>query len=386
MIRKYWLPLLLTACALTPLFFSCSKHSPAKPGTDTTAIPIDTTPVVIVKADSNQTLYFGSMGGGLYAVNALTGTLLWKFPTDGPVFSSPTVANGMVYFGCGNFHMYAVDAKTGALQWEHAIVYPVSSSPVVSGNRLYFGGNDMNIYSLNALTGEQIWNFPMEGRSNGGESIGRGVVYASSDGGHTYALDSATGTVLWKNDSGTVATIRLANKLVYQSTIQGDLQAIDLTGKTVWDVPVGNIGNLSPVYHNGVIYTVTASDALIGLDALTGAHVWAAASGLAVSPSFVDSGMIFCGIYPNSLNAYDLTTGAQKWSLTVSFEIATSPVAQNGIVYAASKDGYMYAVDGTTGKQKWSFYDSSTDGIQSSPCLLTANGKVISSTLTGDVQ
>ena len=50
-------------------------------------------------AVANGVVYFGSKDNNLYALNAGTGLLLWKYTTGGEVFSSPAVANGVVYFG-----------------------------------------------------------------------------------------------------------------------------------------------------------------------------------------------------------------------------------------------------------------------------------------------
>ena len=51
----------------------------------------------------------------MYAVDAATGELRWRFATRGPVDdSSPTVANGRVFVGSLDHNVYALDAITGA--------------------------------------------------------------------------------------------------------------------------------------------------------------------------------------------------------------------------------------------------------------------------------
>ena len=44
-------------------------------------------------------MYVGSEDNNLYALNASTGALLWKYTTGEQVYSSPAVANGVVYVG-----------------------------------------------------------------------------------------------------------------------------------------------------------------------------------------------------------------------------------------------------------------------------------------------
>jgi outer membrane protein assembly factor BamB len=44
---------------------------------------------------ANGVVYVGSYDGNVYALNARTGALLWKYTTGGTVESSPAVANGV---------------------------------------------------------------------------------------------------------------------------------------------------------------------------------------------------------------------------------------------------------------------------------------------------
>ena len=65
-------------------------------------------------------MYVGSDDNNLYALNASTGALLWKYATGGNVSSSPAVANGVVYIGSDDYDVYALNAGTGALLWKYA--------------------------------------------------------------------------------------------------------------------------------------------------------------------------------------------------------------------------------------------------------------------------
>ena len=55
----------------------------------------------------------------MYALNAGTGALLWKYATEDGVYSSPAVANGVVYVGSDDDNLYALNASTGALLWKY---------------------------------------------------------------------------------------------------------------------------------------------------------------------------------------------------------------------------------------------------------------------------
>jgi hypothetical protein len=78
-------------------------------------------------------------------MDAATGNILWKFKANGPISGSPTVIAGRVYFATLKGTTYALDARTGRQVW----TYPDGKySPVVAdAERLYLTGN-ARIYGL----------------------------------------------------------------------------------------------------------------------------------------------------------------------------------------------------------------------------------------------
>ena len=68
-------------------------------------------------AVANGVVYFGSHDRFLYAVDAATGELRWRYETRGKVKSSPSVSNGTVYVGSWDKRMHAVDIETGLVKW-----------------------------------------------------------------------------------------------------------------------------------------------------------------------------------------------------------------------------------------------------------------------------
>ena len=73
--------------------------------------------------------------------------------------SSPAVVDGKVYFGSGDGNVYAVDAKSGVLQWKFATQDVVHASPAVVNGVVYIGSWDGRLYAIDAVTGQQKWAF-----------------------------------------------------------------------------------------------------------------------------------------------------------------------------------------------------------------------------------
>jgi len=53
-------------------------------------------------------IYFGSVDGFLYCLDAENGNLIWKFQTDGAITGTPFLAEDIVYIGSTDGKMYAL--------------------------------------------------------------------------------------------------------------------------------------------------------------------------------------------------------------------------------------------------------------------------------------
>jgi outer membrane protein assembly factor BamB len=112
----------------------------------------------------------------IYDLNALTGTLIWRFQTDNPnggdydVASGPTISppgangfpQGVVYAVNKIAKMYALDLNNGTLIWEtnfNALAGATGvarSTPALDGTNVIFGYTN-GLVDLNAKTGAKFW-------------------------------------------------------------------------------------------------------------------------------------------------------------------------------------------------------------------------------------
>src|SRR5688572_26617721 len=89
--------------------------------------------------------------------------LLWKFQTQGKIYSSPSIDNNVLFIGSGDYHVYAIESKTGALCWKYRTDGAVHSSPISDGHSVFFSSHDGNVYAVSRMDGSLRWKFATKG-------------------------------------------------------------------------------------------------------------------------------------------------------------------------------------------------------------------------------
>ncbi len=77
------------------------------------AAGFETNPLVV-----NDTIYAGNRDGYFYSLDAVSGSLNWRYKTEGPVLFSAAYKNGVVYFASNDAHAYALNTNNGSLIWK----------------------------------------------------------------------------------------------------------------------------------------------------------------------------------------------------------------------------------------------------------------------------
>jgi outer membrane protein assembly factor BamB len=270
-------------------------------------------------AISGGKVYYGSGDGNVYAVDAASGVLLWKFPTGNVVHGSPAVSRGTVYVGSWDGYVYALDADSGQQKWafkggEDPVMHNqvgFQSSPTVVDGTVYIGSRDAHVYALDALTGRKKWDYPTsKSWVNTSPAVANGLVYAAtSDSSRFMALDARSGRLRFNIDAGAYvfSSPALAGGLAYFGAHNGRVYAVDAAnGALAWE-----------------FVTEGARKDPLGLLTPEGRLNRAA-----FAPVFGD----FQDMY---IDAYRFTTvGA----------VMSSPAVADGVVVVGSMDGNVYAL------------------------------------------
>ncbi len=315
----------------------------------------------------NGLVYIATFDGNLNAYNATTGTLVWQFNqmhTIGTAFAnltSPVIdpTTGLLFFGTLGYleeqdhgvpsPFFALDALTGTLMWSEILNGDDYGFPTVAWNTVYVGlGNEGNggLLALDEETG-----------------FVNGFYNAQSGIWGAVGVDTQTGMIFTgtANPKDTVLAFKA-------STFQGT----NITPAWACPLPApgddDDIGSAMAVV-NGTIYvdskngnmyalaedpTAASSSSLPScLTAPTGittgkmqwTHPIGASSEGNVSSPAVDTthGLLYVGSLDHTLYALRLADGSLAWKAKTKDQIYSSPALANGVVYVASNDGHLYA-------------------------------------------
>ncbi len=138
---------------------------------------------------------------GLLSVNISDGTVRWFFETDGPVASSPAVAEGTVYFTSRDGYLYGVTVE-GSMAFKEEIG-PSTSSPAVRGDLIYAASGSLTAPEGRVVAFDKglgkLWEFTTNGPVQGSVTLTADLVLVATNvwEGTVYALDVMDGSVVW---------------------------------------------------------------------------------------------------------------------------------------------------------------------------------------------
>ena len=340
-------------------------------------------PAPCTPAIANGIVDAGSYDGKFYALNAQTGAIKWKFATEGErrfeakgihglqprnqtiadqydVFlSSPVVVQGAVYFGSGDGNLYALDAATGQLKWKFKTGDVVHASPAYADGVLFVGSWDSYFYAVDAATGKEKWRFhggedPLIHNQVGFQSsaaVVDGVVYVGCRDSNLYALEAATGKEKWKffNElSWVIVSPAVAQgKVVFAPSDSSLFHIADAgTGKGLLKQQDKAFMFSSPVVAGDVVLIGVVNGTLQARDLKTGEPLW----DFQTETSKQNKGWVLTA--DRKLNEPMFFTSSWREAPVVGTErqfnigaIFSTPLVMNGTVYFGSTDGNLYAID-----------------------------------------
>ncbi len=333
-------------------------------------------------------VFIGAYDNNLYALEAVTGKVVWRFTTGCVINAAPVFAvvegRPRVFVASTDRTFYCVDAATGSqlwayetVPWTYTVGHSQPSSPLVTtldGQQVVFiafwntdrrpvrAVQKGELLAFRADRRELLWRIQLSDSNLSTPSLlevdGRAMLFLGSEDGQVRAVEARTGKQVWAQVTG--------------HAIVASPLALKVAGQ-----PVVYVGDWF-----GMVYCLSARD---------GRLLWSYKTGHAINSTAASAPVkgrptIFIGSQDRSLHAIDARSSAGRWRFPTKKYIVSSPaiaaVEGKPAVFFSSLDNYLYAVDAATGSLVWRFqtgsmlwpYETRGASLWSSPAVAEVAG------------
>lgn len=284
------------------------------------------------------------------------------------------VGGNRLFATTGYGELVALDAASGTVVWRQRLDALVSGAPATDGATVYVSGMDGSAWALDAASGKVVWQVVgTPGRTayvgTAAPSIGdRAVVFPSAAGDLMAVLKIGGGTKVWQSSLAGKRLGRayaltydvtgdavIAGKVIYAGSGSGRTVAMSASsGERIWSAGEGALGPVAVT--GGSIFLVNDEAKLVRLDAATGEVIWSVAMPYFTKEKIKKRKGIFAHYGPvlaggrvmvvssdGLLRAFDPTDGALTYTAEIPGGAAAQPAVAGGTLYVVGGSGQLHA-------------------------------------------
>jgi outer membrane protein assembly factor BamB len=226
---------------------------------------------------SGEDIYAPNVNRFLYDLD-LHGAVKWKHETTNANWATPAADDTTLYLPSMDHFLYAIDKKNGTQKWKVDLGGAIAGSPTLSKDGVLYAGTMNNeVVAVDAASGQVSWRFPTSGGVWSSPVIQDKVIYFGDLKGTFYGVDTTTrkATVQITPDGPIVSTPLLLKDRIVFVTESGSVQAIDFSGKILWNHTINGKLYTTPVQAGDhILVAVTQGDQLLAALDQNGNQVW----------------------------------------------------------------------------------------------------------------
>ncbi len=303
----------------------------------------------------------------------LDGTRRWHFSTDSAIKNSVALADGRVFATSVAGWLYALDEMSGQLVWKAELRrdqarWEITATTVVDG--VVHVGSFAYIAAFEATMGRLLWattgeehesdwwptSYPVPVVAHGTVLLSN-LLFLTKLRYGAFAIDVRSGKHLWKTE-GKFTGFAVDNHSIY--TVRDGLPtALDIqTGELLWQglTPL-ECSASNPVLAGDRVIIGTADGRVVAFSKQDGTLLWEYQSGPSLtslepykrggsdvnSTPAVLEGLVYIGASDGSLHVISLVNGATITTYPLGVPIASSPIIKDQTLYMGAYDGNVYA-------------------------------------------
>jgi len=216
-------------------------------------------------------IYVGNLQGIFFAVGTVEGNELWRFALPANtkfkgIRSSPALSNATVVFGADDGGLYALDARDGGLLWRAELGAPVWATPAIADDLVVVGTIEGTVAAIDLSSGELRWLHHAGAPVHAGALLAEGRAVIATLGGLLLALDLQSGRIVWETDAGSPLNAQMvaASKIGYVGTLRRELLAVELdSGQILWRQALGGRVKSAAALGAGQLFVATDDRELV---------------------------------------------------------------------------------------------------------------------------
>ena len=136
--------------------------------------------------------------GAIFALDAKTGELQWRYPVRNSIKNTIAVDEGTVFAQDAEGYLYAIDSQTGKLKWDKKMDVaglPVLVDGLTAANGIVYAGSGKAFGAYNGKTGDAVWlnkGWPQGEATTSTPLLANGVVISGANWRGFYGNDAQT--------------------------------------------------------------------------------------------------------------------------------------------------------------------------------------------------
>lgn len=281
---------------------------------------------------ANGMLFAGTGFGELLAIDAASGTVVWRRMFEASIRSTPTSDGRNVYVVTRADVAYAVDAKDGSLDWMKRGAASSTggleggASPAISSRQVVVPFSSGEVIMVRSNNGQLRWQAGLEGARaatslafigdiSGDPVIDGNSVYVSNLAGETVKLNLASGARSWTLGVGVSDAVWPVGSSVFLVSDHAQLMRVNASnGSVIWSQQLPQFRKPEKredmIRHYGPV--------------LAGGLMWVASR-------------------DGQLRGFEPEGGQMVTSVNIPGGAAAAPIVVGGVMYILSLDGELHA-------------------------------------------
>ncbi len=252
---------------------------------------------VTVPVFNEKSVFYGDNDFNIHSLSLKTGKSNWKTELEKekdenvPFIGGFALNNKFLIVTTGLGNIYALDLITGGVIWRKNFLAQFSRPPLIFNGKIFVVSDDNQTFALNVPKGELIWTHAgnLEEVSIIGGSkpiIYKNMVVISYSSGEIYALNANDGTLLWFDNvtSGNYfnksslndiqSPLSVVNEKLFVPSFSDKFIVYELSsGNEVWSIQLSSV---NPIVISGEsIYLIDTTGRLLCLNSNSGKLLWA---------------------------------------------------------------------------------------------------------------